>query len=214
MFNIAPLLRTPTYRRKTVSFERDEIIYLQGDRSDSIFYVEEGTVKLTVTSAGGKEALIGLYDGGHVFGEDCLAADGATRFHNAIAVTTLRAVKIDSHAVMRVLRSEPRVACSVVAWMVRRNGDVQEALVNQLLNSSEERLTRILSSLAQYGRTDQPGLSPRLTQQDLANMIGISRQRVNALMTRLKKSGVIDQHGGFKRGRAGRSAATAKNYQR
>ena len=80
MFNIAPLLRTPTYRRKTVSFQKDEVIYLQGDRSDSIFYVEQGTVKLTVTSAGGKEALIGLYDGGHVFGEDCLAAD--RRYHS------------------------------------------------------------------------------------------------------------------------------------
>ena len=195
MFDITSLFRLPAQQTKTVYFRKNQFIFCQGDRSDSLFYIEAGTVKLTVTSSTGKEALIAFYDAGHVFGESSLISDEAARFHNAIAVTNLRALRIDSAALLRRVRSDPTLAYALLTWSLARNSEIQQELVSRWLVSSEQRLARALCSVAQLGVADKAGLVPKLTQQDLANRIGLSRQRVNVLMTRLKKSGVIDRDG-------------------
>jgi CRP/FNR family transcriptional regulator, cyclic AMP receptor protein len=211
MFDLSLLFHTPAHPSRTVYFRRNERIFSQGDRSDSLFYIEEGTVKLTVASSGGKEALIGFYDGGHLFGESALAPDLPVRFHNAIALTDLRVLKVDRSAILRLMRSDPNTTHALLAWSLGRNRAVQQELVDQLLDSSEQRLVRILAVLAQYGATDRVGVAPRLTQQDLANMIGLSRQRVNALISRLKKSGDMLQVDTGKRRRAGSKLAKRLN---
>lgn len=196
MFKIASLFRAPE-PTTMMSFRKSQYICREGTPSDSLFYIEAGTVKLTVTSSSGKEAVIGFYDRGHLIGESALTSDHATRFHNAIAITDVRVSKIERVAALQRARSDSAVAYSLLTWSLTRNKEIQQELVEQFLISSEQRLVRILSSLAEVGAADKAQSAPRLTQQDLANGIGLSRQRVNVLMSRLKRSGVIDEDGGL-----------------
>jgi CRP/FNR family cyclic AMP-dependent transcriptional regulator len=182
----------------TVHYRKNQFVFAQGARSESLFYIQKGTVKLSVTSSTGKEALIGFYATGQVFGESSLVSGDTIRFHNAIAVTSLITLRIDRVSLLRRVHSDSTVAYSVMNWLLIRNEEIQQDLVSQLLDSSEERLAVIIRSVAQLASTDRTGLAPKLTQQDLANRTGLSRQRINALMTRLKKSGVIDQNGNLK----------------
>ncbi len=193
-FDILSLFHLSARQTKLVYFRKNQFVFSQGSHSDSLYHIETGTVKLTVTSSNGKEALIGFYAGGDVFGESCLVSDARRRFHNAIAITDLRALRIEREAVLRQVRSDATAAYALLNWLLMRNRDIQRELAEQLLNSSEQRLAHALSFVAQHGTTKETGLTPRLTQQDLANMVGLSRQRVNVLMTRLKRSGVIEQN--------------------
>lgn len=187
-FNFISLLSGFRPNKKTISFRRKQIIFSHGDPSDSIFYVEKGTVKLTITSANGKEAFIGLLNKGDFFGESCVASGRPTRFHTASAVTDMQVLKIDSVSMMRILRMNAEFSCAFTTYLVRRAEKIQQDLADSLLDSSEERLARVLASLSQLGQDDKVEFVPRLTQQDLAHIIGVSRQRVNFLMKRLKKS--------------------------
>ena len=173
-------------RQKPVFFRQNQIIFLQGDSSDSIFYTESGAVKLTVTSSTGKEALIGLLNGGEFFGESCLASANPIRFHTATAVTDLRLLKIDRSSMLHILRANPDFASAFTSYLVQRNEQIQQALADSLLSSTEERLAQVLSHLKSLGAGH---LALVFTQQDLANMVGASRQRVNVLMQRLRRSG-------------------------
>jgi CRP-like cAMP-binding protein len=193
MFNISSLFRTAGAEVRTIPFRKNQFVFCQGAPSDSLFFIETGTVKLTVTSASGKEAVIGLYDAGMVFGESSLISREAVRFHNAIAVTRVRALRIDGLALLRQLRSNSAAASELLTWSLMRSREIQQELVSHLLASSEQRLADVLCSVARLG--DKTGMPPRLTQQDLANRIGVSRQRVNILIGRLRKSGIIDRDG-------------------
>lgn len=144
-------------------------------------------MKLTVASSNGREAFIGLLDRGEFFGESCLAASAnPVRFHTATAVTDLRLLKIDRSSVLHILRTNPDFASAFTGYLVQRNDQIQQDLADSLLSSNEERLAQVLSHLKSLAAGH---LAPVFTQQDLANMVGASRQRVNVLMQRLRRSG-------------------------
>lgn len=179
---LSPLL----HDQKAVSFRKHQVIFSQGAPSDSMFYIERGTAKLTVTSAKGKEALIDFFNKGAFFGESCRAPDRPTRFHTATALTNIHAVKLDGNEIKTILRTNAQLAYAFVAYLLRRNAQIQGDLANNLLDSSEERLGRVLSSLSRLRRIDKAIPRLRLSLQDLANTIGVSRQRVNVLMKRFR----------------------------
>jgi CRP/FNR family transcriptional regulator, cyclic AMP receptor protein len=185
-FNLAPLLSTIGHNKKPVFFRKKQIIFSLGDRSDSLFYIETGTVKLTITSADGKEAFIGLLDGGDFFGESCLASD-KPRFYTAKAFTDVQVLKMDRAAMIRILRTNSEFAYGFTTHLIRRTAQAQEDLASSLLDSSEKRLAQVLLSLNQLAQSGESELAAQLNQQDLADIVGITRQRANVLIQRLKK---------------------------
>jgi CRP/FNR family cyclic AMP-dependent transcriptional regulator len=188
-FDAASFLISICPEKRAVRFAEKEIIFSKGERSDSIFYIEKGMVKLTVTSRQGKEAIIGVFSRGDFFGESCIADDQPTRFHNAVALTDLRALKIDRSSIMRTLLERSDACYGFLTHILRCNARIQDDLVNNLLDSSEERLARALVLLARSGKVEP---SARISQQTLAEMIGTTRQRVNVLMQRFRRSGLIE----------------------
>ena len=186
-FSGAAVFRSLGCAQKTVLFRKNQIIFSHGDSSESLFYITKGTVKLTLTSALGKEAVIGFLGTGDFIGESCLCSNTPTRFHTATALTALSTVKIDRMAILHCLRAHAESALLLIAYLVRRNQQIQEDFVEMLLSSSEQRLARVLSRLRGLGRTNEEKPGPKVTQQDLANMLGITRQRVNFLMKRLRR---------------------------
>jgi CRP-like cAMP-binding protein len=187
-FDFIPVLSSMGRAKKLLLFRRKQIIFSNGDLSDSIFYIEKGTVKLSVTTASGKEAFLALLGRGDFFGESCLASDNRTRFHTATAVTDMRVMKIDRLLIVRMLRANSEFAYAFITYLVARNQHIEQDLADSLLNSAKGRLVRVLSSLERSDKSDQAGPVPRVSQQDLANMIGVSRQRVNVLLHQLRKS--------------------------
>jgi CRP-like cAMP-binding protein len=206
-FDLDAFFAGSTADRKLVFFRRKQIIFSEGDRSDAIFFIEHGIVKLTVTSDQGKEAVIGIFDGGHLFGESCLSSDQPVRFHNAIALTDMRVAKIDRQVMVRSLRAGGESCHRLVTYLLRRNMQIQEDLVNNLLYPSEVRLTRVLLSLTKSLERDKTEHFLKLSQQTLAEMIGTTRQRVNVLMKQFKSSRVMDDKGKLTGGRTGRNIA-------
>jgi CRP/FNR family cyclic AMP-dependent transcriptional regulator len=173
--------------RTVVRFHRKQMIFSQGERSDAVFYIETGIVKLTVTSHQGKEAIVGLFGKGQLFGENCLASDNPVRFHNAIALTNLLAVKVDRNTMIPLVCAGGKTSHTFITYLLERSAGVHEDLVDNLLMSSDERLTQVLHFLAEFDQEGNRASVPRLSQQTLAEMLGITRQRVNALMKRFRK---------------------------
>jgi len=197
-FNIQPFLGSLGPGRKTVVFRRRQIIFSVGDRSDSIYFIESGSAKLTVTSAKGKEALVAVLDGGRFFGEGALDSDQLPRSTNAIALTNLRATRIEREAMLHLLRAEGRACHGFISSLIRTAEEFKGELANNLLYASEQRLARALCSLSHADEHSGYQRATALSQQELANMVGITRQRVNALMKRFKKLGFIDYAGGLR----------------
>jgi CRP-like cAMP-binding protein len=185
-FDIASLLSSMGYRDKSLFFRKKQIIFSQGDRSEAIFYVEKGAVKLTVVAANGKEAFVGLLDGGDFFGESCLSFGQPVRFYTATAVTDIQVVKIARAPMIGTLRTKPEFAYGLILYLLERNAQLQQELASTRLNSTEERVVQVLSFVERLGRRGR--VVPSLTQQDLANIVGITRQRVNVVLQRLRKS--------------------------
>lgn len=196
-FDIRPLLDRLSQARKTVLFRRRQIIFSEGDRSDSIYFIESGNTKLTMTSQKGKEAVIAVLGGGRFFGENALDPDRLPRATNAVALTDLRVARIEREAMLRLL-AEPDVCYGFISYLIRTSEELKEELANNLLYASEQRLARALCSLSHLNERDLYRSVPEMSQQDLANMIGITRQRVNALMKRFKKLGFIDYASGLR----------------
>jgi CRP-like cAMP-binding protein len=186
--DIKNILSAAKFDKKITQFRRKQNIFSQGDRSEALFYIEKGTVKLTVLSKEGKEAIISVLDGGSFFGESCIVSGDVVRFQSAIALTNVQLVKIDASLVRQMIAVGGNVALSFVVYLVSQHLRIQSDLANRLVDSSEESLARVVSSLVQF--TDKPGrASPlKISQQTLAEMVGISRQHVNALLKRLKKA--------------------------
>jgi CRP-like cAMP-binding protein len=184
---LAPLLRHLGANQKTVSLRKDETIFSHGARSNSMFYIEKGIVKLTVTSPKGKEAFIGLLGEGHLFGESCLLSGMRIRIHTATAMTELQLLKLDGSAIRRVLHTNAELAYAFILYLLSRSAAIETDLASNLLDSTEQRLKRVLSYLRLLGQPENAGNLHNFTQQELGSIIGASRQRVNILMKRLRQ---------------------------
>jgi CRP/FNR family transcriptional regulator, cyclic AMP receptor protein len=172
-----------------------EIIYRQGDSADAVYYIQEGQTKLSVVSKQGKEAVIALLAAGDFFGEGCLAGQ-AVRMATATALSSCVIMRIGKREMLRVLREEPRLSEVFVGHLLSRNIKIEEDLVDQLFNSSEKRLARVLLLLANFGKTGQPRIViPKISQETLAGIIGTTRSRVSFFMNRFRELGFVDYSG-------------------
>jgi CRP-like cAMP-binding protein len=184
--------------RKTVFFRKRQVIFSVGDASDSVFFVEGGSAKLTVTSVDGREALVTTLEEGDLFGEGALDSDRVPRANNAIAITNLRVARIEREAMLRLLRNDRDICWAFISYLIKLTAQLREDPSHNLLYASEQRLALALLSAGRSGkRSDWRGV-PNLNQQDLADMIGTTRQRVNALMGRFRKLGLIDYADGLR----------------
>jgi len=194
-FDPHTFLSTINGGRKIEAFPKKQTIFAQGDSSDAVFYIREGKVKLTVVSQSGKEATIGILSKGDFFGEGCLTGQ-PVRLCSATAMTDCSVMRIDKKAMMEVLHREQSFSEMFVAYLLARTVRYEEDLVDQLFNSSEKRLARILLLLAHFGKDGKPEVVvPRISQEALAEMVGTTRSRVNFFMNRFRKLGFIRYNG-------------------
>jgi len=191
-FDLKAFLATIGEGRKFVLVPKKQTIFAQGDPSDAVFYIQNGKVKLTVVSNDGKEATIGILSESDFFGEGCLAGQ-SRRMASATALTDAAVLRIEKSAMMRVLHREHTLSDMFVAYLLARNIRYEEDLVDQLFNSSEKRLARILLLLAHFGKEGTPEtVVPKIGQETLAEMVGTTRSRVSFFMNRFRKLGFID----------------------
>jgi CRP/FNR family transcriptional regulator, cyclic AMP receptor protein len=170
-------------------------VFVQGDPSDSVFYIEKGEVKLAVVSKRGKEAVVAILGPGDFLGEECLAGQ-AQRISTATPLTQCVIVRIDKGTAIRALRDDPSFSEIFLAYLLDRNIRTQEDLVDQLFNSSEKRLARVLLMLAHYGKEQHQDLViAKISQETLAEMVGTTRSRVNYFMNKFRKLGFIKYNG-------------------
>jgi CRP-like cAMP-binding protein len=194
-FDPKEFLATIGEGRKAVVFLKKQTIFTQGDAADTVFYVQEGKVRLTVVSKIGKEATLGILSDGEFFGEGGLAGQ-PLRMGSATAMTDCELLQIDKAAMMLALHREHTFSDLFVAYLLARNIRYEEDLVDQLFNSSEKRLARILLLLAHFGKEGAPEtVIPKISQETLAEMIGTTRSRVSFFMNRFRKLGFIDYGG-------------------
>src|SRR5450631_3872084 len=195
-FDTKTFLSTINGGRKIAAFPKKQPIFVQGDPSDAVFYIRKGKIKLTVVSKIGKEATIGILNEGDFFGEGCLSGQ-ALRMCSATAMTDCSVMKIDKKSMVEVLQRERAFSELFVAYLLARNIRYEEDLVDQLFNSSEKRLARVLLLLAHFGKDGKPEVAiPKISQETLAEMVGTTRGRVSFFMNRFRKLGFIDYDGG------------------
>jgi CRP-like cAMP-binding protein len=195
-FDPKTFLSTINGGRKIEAFPKKQTIFAQGDSSDAVFYIQTGKVKLTVVSETGKEATIGILNKGDFFGEGCLTGQ-PLRLCSATAMTDCVVMRIDKKSMVKTLHEEHELSDLFVAYLLTRNIRYEEDLVDQLFNSSEKRLARILLLLAHFGKEGVPEtLIANISQETLAEMIGTTRSRVSFFMNRFRKLGFIDYHAG------------------
>jgi CRP/FNR family cyclic AMP-dependent transcriptional regulator len=196
-FDPPVFLATIGVGRKVLLFPKKQGIFAQGDPANAVFYIQTGKVKLTVLSKPGKEATIGILGEGDFFGEACLAGQ-PIRMLTATAMTDCAVLRIDKKAMMEALHREHEFSDLFVAYLLARNVRYEEDLVDQLFNSSEKRLARILLLLAHFGKEGKPeNVVPKISQEMLAEMIGTTRSRVSFFMNRFRKLGFIHYNGGL-----------------
>lgn len=182
--------------RTIIELAKNERAFAQGEPADAIFYIQKGRVKLTVVSHNGKEATIALLGAGEFMGEDCIVSDHPVRMATAAALTPCTVLRIHKAEMVRALHKEQALSDLFVAFLLTRNARIQEDLVNQLFNSSEKRLARILLLLAHFGKPGKPEtVIPKISQETLAEMIGTTRSRVSFFMNRFRKMGFIEYNG-------------------
>ena len=191
-FDPEALLAVVGEGRKALLFPKKQTIFAQGDPADAVFYLQTGKVKLAVVSKAGKEATIGILSDKSFFGEGSLAGQ-ALRMGTATAMTDCSVLRIEKKAMMKALHREHALSDMFVAYLLARNIRYEEDLVDQLFNSSEKRLARVLLMLAHFGKEGIPEtVVPRISQETLAEMIGTTRSRVSFFMNRFRKLGFID----------------------
>jgi len=181
---------------RTISdYRKNQIVYRQGDPSDSVFFIQSGKVKKTVVSEQGKEAVVALLGADDFFGEGCLAGE-TLRLATVSAMTKCVIARISKADIARVIHEEPAFAELFISHLLARNSRVEEDLVDQLFNSSEKRLARLLLLLANFGKEGRPEpIIAKISQETLAEMIGTTRARVSFFMNRFRKLGLIDYNG-------------------
>ena len=195
-FDPSTFLATIGEGRKSLTVPKKQGIFAQGDPADAVFYIQKGKVRLAVVSKTGKEATIGILGDGNFFGEGSLAGQ-ALRMGSAVAMTDCSLLRIDKRAMMDALHREHAFSDMFVAYLLARNIRYEEDLVDQLFNSSEKRLARILLMLAHFGKEGIPEtVVPKISQETLAEMVGTTRSRVSFFMNRFRKLGFINYAGG------------------
>jgi CRP/FNR family cyclic AMP-dependent transcriptional regulator len=196
-FNAQAFLDSAGVARRVREFRKKEAIFSQGDPSRSVFYIQEGGVRLSVVSKTGKEAVVAVLGPGDFFGEGCLAGQ-PIRIATATAITPATALVIDKTEMIRALHNEHAFSDRFISFMLARNIRIEEDLIDQLFNSSEKRLARTLLLLSRYGKVDKPQrVLPKVSQEMLAEMVGTTRSRVNFFMNKFRKLGFIEYNGGL-----------------
>jgi len=178
-----------------VEYRKDEVVFAQGDAADTIYYIQKGRLKVVVISEQGKEAVVGMLEPGQFFGEGCMNGH-SVRIATTTAMEACLVTAISKTAMLAVLHSEPKFSELFMAHLLTRNSRIEEDLIDQLFNSSEKRLARLLLLLANFGKegTPQP-ISPNISQETLAEMIGTTRSRVSFFMNKFRKLGFISYNG-------------------
>src|SRR6202011_841196 len=181
---------------KTIlKLEKNQHVFEQGDVADTVFYIQQGRVKLTVLSEQGKEAVVGILEPGQFFGEGCLNGH-PLRIATTTAMEDCMITSITKEAMIAALHDEPKFSELFMAYLLTRNSRIEEDLIDQLFNSSERRLARMLLLLANFGKEGSPQpISPNISQETLAEMIGPTRSRVSHFMNKFRKLGLIDYNG-------------------
>ena len=178
-------------------YRKKQIIFSQGRPADAVFYIEKGKVKLTVLSTRGKEAVVAILGSGDFFGEGSLAGQ-PLRIATATSMTECSILRVQKETMTRMLHNEPVLSELFMAYLLSRNARVEEDLVDQLFNSSEKRLARILLLLTRFGKDGQhETVVPRISQETLAEMVGTTRSRVSFFMNKFRKLGFVDYNGGL-----------------
>jgi CRP-like cAMP-binding protein len=191
-FNPHAFLSTIGRGREMVSFQKKRSIFTQGDVTDGLFFIQTGKIRLSVVSEGGKEATLGILDEGDFFGEGGLAGQ-PQRMSSAVAMTDTVLLHIEKKAMMRAMSLQPKLSAVFLKYLLKRNIRYQDDLVDQLFNSSEKRLARVLLLMAHFGKEGVSEMSvPRLSQETLAEMVGTTRSRVSFFMNRFRKLGFIN----------------------
>lgn len=184
--------------KSVLKLEKNEVIFSQGDAADAVFYVQAGKIKLTVVSEQGKEAVIAILEPASFFGEACLGGE-TLRMATASALNDATILRLEKQAMIDVLHLEPAFSELFMAYLLARNIRIQEDLVDQLFNSSEKRLARILLLLAHFGKDKQPETAiAKISQETLAEMVGTTRSRVSFFLNKFRKLGFIEYNGGLR----------------
>jgi CRP/FNR family transcriptional regulator, cyclic AMP receptor protein len=195
-FDVQSFLNNAGLGRRIIHLTPKEVFFTQGDTADSVFYLQKGNARVTVVSAAGKVATISLLYEGDFIGEASLAAVPGLRLATATAVTPCTALKIRREEMIRVMHEERDLSDIFLKFLLARSMRIQADLVDQLFNSSEKRLARILLLMAQFGQQGEPEtLIPHISQETLAEMIGTTRSRVSFFMNRFRKLGFIEYNG-------------------
>ena len=194
-FNSETLLSKANGGRTIITYRRNHIVFSQGEPADAVFYIQQGQVKLTVSSGRGKEAVVAIFGAGDFCGEGCLAGQ-PLRMATAATMTECSITRLEKDAMIRVLHDEPEFSEKFMSHLLTRNIRVEADLVDQLFNSSEKRLARMLLILANFGKEGKPEpVIAKVSQEMLAEMIGTTRSRVSFFMNKFRKLGLIDYNG-------------------
>jgi CRP/FNR family cyclic AMP-dependent transcriptional regulator len=198
-----PLLEPKTFLtqvgsgKTALQCRKNQVLFSQGDTADAVFYIQEGRVKVTVLSAQGKEAVVAILEPQSFVGEACLAGE-AVRMATATVLGASTIIRIDKAAMMRALHEQSSFAQLFLSYLLTRNARIQEDLVDQLFNSAEKRLARVLLLLAHFGKDGKPEtVIPKISQETLAEMIGTTRSRVSFFLNKFRKLGFLDYNGGL-----------------
>jgi CRP/FNR family cyclic AMP-dependent transcriptional regulator len=194
-FNPQKFLAQVGTGKTTLTCPKKRILFSQGDAADAVFYIQTGQIKLTVISSQGNEAIVALLEPGAFFGEGCLAGQ-LVCMATAAAAETSTVVRIDKQAMIRVLHDESTFSELFLAYLLARSIRIQEDLVDQLFNSSEKRLARVLLLMAHFGKEGKAdAIIPKISQDMLAEMIGTTRSRVSFFMNKFRKLGFLEYNG-------------------
>ncbi|WP_256754075.1 Crp/Fnr family transcriptional regulator [Mesorhizobium sp. Mes31] len=197
-FNVNAFLNTVDGGRTVATYQKNETVYSQGDPADSVFYVQKGKVKVCIVSEQGKEAIVALHESGDFFGEGCLSGQ-PLRLATVSAMVDSVVTRIDKASITRVLHDEPKFSEMFISYLLARNARVEEDLVDQLFNSSEKRLARLLLLMANFGKEGEPQtVIAKVSQETLAEMVGTTRSRVSTFMNKFRKLGFIEYNGDLK----------------
>jgi CRP-like cAMP-binding protein len=196
-FDLHTFLASAGVARTVTKYASSAVLFSQGDPAAAVFYLQQGSVKLSVLSRTGKEAVVAILVPGDFFGEGCLAGQ-LQRMATATALRASAALIVEKSKMSQILHSQPSLADRFLSHMLARNIRIEEDLIDQLFNSSEKRLARALLLLARYGKEDEPLRLPKMSQEMLAEMVGTTRSRINFFMNKFRKLGFIEYNGDIK----------------
>jgi CRP/FNR family transcriptional regulator, cyclic AMP receptor protein len=197
-FDLENFLHTVDGGRTISAYKKNQPVFTQGDPADAVFYVLDGKAKVTVVSERGKEAVVAIHGKKDFFGEGCLVGQ-LLRLATVTAMTDCSIMRIDKASMVRVLHDEPKFSEMFLAYTLSRNARVEEDLVDQLFNSSEKRLARILLLMANFGKDTTPEpIIAQISQETLAEMVGTTRSRVSVFMNKFRKLGFVEYNGDMK----------------